>query len=81
MPSFPHIFKTATGKEPYAARLRLRTNHSLGTLCSSQLLEIPAGLGKTAVGSMHLPSGERGKACWVLGLQNSELCFNGAALT
>jgi CRISPR-associated endonuclease/helicase Cas3 len=49
--SFEKFFHTATGKEPYAYQRRLANataDDATGTDCSSQLISIPTGLGKTA---------------------------------
>jgi CRISPR-associated endonuclease/helicase Cas3 len=45
--SFDTFFYTATGNAPYDYQSRLAGNDS-GTVCRSQLINIPTGLGKTA---------------------------------
>lgn len=44
---FDAFFQAATGNSPYNYQCRLAGNDS-GTECSSRLINIPTGLGKTA---------------------------------
>jgi len=45
---FDTFFQTVTGNTPYDYQSRLAGNDS-GTACDSQLINIPTGLGKTAL--------------------------------
>jgi hypothetical protein len=45
---FDTFFHSATGNSPYDYQSRLTGNDS-GTACDSQLINIPTGLGKTAL--------------------------------
>src|SRR5260370_39037463 len=45
--TFQHFFRSATSNSPYDYQSRLAGVDS-GTLCHSQLINVPTGLGKTA---------------------------------
>jgi hypothetical protein len=45
--TFAACFQTATGNAPYAYQVRL-AGDTAGRPCTSQLISIPTGLGKTA---------------------------------